>query len=81
MISREEHRNIKKMGRKQFDAYITDIFNQGFNAGVSAMASKVSEKVEQGVRNCPGIGEKRYTAILDSINKEFNGGEINVSAE
>ena len=41
---------------------------------MSAISKQVAERVDRGVRNANGVGEKRYADIMDSINKEFQGG-------
>lgn len=80
-ISRELYKKIKNMNRQQLQSYLNDLYNEGFNNGVSAMSKQVAERVDRGVRNANGVGEKRYAEIMASINKEFEGGESNVSAE
>ena len=66
------------MNKKEMEEYLQDIFNQGYNAGISAVSKEIAERVDTGIRNTEGIGEKRYQALIDNINKELtrvnNGG-------
>lgn len=78
MLLREQYRKIKGMNKKEMEEYLQDIFNQGYNAGISAVSKEIAERVDTGIRNTEGIGEKRYQALIDNINKELtrvnNGG-------
>lgn len=70
-ISKEMYKTIKRMNRSELQKYLLAICAQSYNEGVSDMANKMVERVELGIRNTPGIGEKRYNEILSSINREL----------
>ena len=71
MLTRELYRKIKNMNREEMEAYLDELHAQAYNSGISAMAKKVAEKVDAGIRNTPGIGEKRYAELISSINAEL----------
>ena len=71
MLTRELYRKIKNMNREEMGTYLDELQAQAYNAGISAMAKKVAEKVDAGIRNTPGIGEKRYAELISSINAEL----------
>lgn len=71
MLTRELYRKIKNMNREEMEAYLDELRVQAYNSGISAMAKKVAEKVDAGIRNTPGIGEKRYAELISSINAEL----------
>lgn len=71
MLTRELYRKIKAMGRAEMEAYLNDLYGQGYNAGISAVSKEIAERVDTGIRNTEGIGEKRYQALIENINKEL----------
>lgn len=72
MLTREQYKKIKAMNREQMDRYLDAIFAQGHNNGVIAMSSALTDKIDRGIRNTPGIGEKRYEEIMKNITAELN---------
>lgn len=71
MLTRELYRKIKAMDRAEMEAYMSNLYNQGYNAGISAISKEIAERVDTGIRNTEGIGEKRYQALIENINKEL----------
>lgn len=71
-LSREMSKNIKKMNREEMESYLNNLCSQAYNNGVSAMSKELAERVDKGIRNTPGIGEKRYAELISNINAELN---------
>ena len=71
MLTRELYRKIKNMNRGEMEEYLNEFHAQAYNSGISDMAKKIAEKVDAGIRNTPGIGEKRYAELISSINAEL----------
>lgn len=76
MLTRELYRKIKAMDRTEMEAYMSNLYNQGYNAGISAISKEIAERVDTGIRNTEGIGEKRYQALIENINKELTRDTI-----
>lgn len=70
-LSREQYKRIKGMNRVDMEKYLQNLYNQGYNAGISAVSKEIAERVDTGIRNTDGIGEKRYQALIENINKEL----------
>lgn len=71
MLTRELYRKIKAMDRTEMENYLNNLYNQGYNAGISVISKEIAERVDTGIRNTEGIGEKRYQALIENINKEL----------
>lgn len=71
MLTRELYRKIKAMDRVEMENYLNNLYNQGYNAGISTISKEIAERVDTGIRNTEGIGEKRYQALIENINKEL----------
>lgn len=72
MITKEQHRKIRSMTRHELDKYLSDIYIEGHNNGVAAMSAVLSKKIDKGIKNTPGVGEKRYQDIMKSITEELH---------
>lgn len=70
-LTREMYKKIKGMNRADMENYLQNLYNQGYNAGISAISKEIAERVDTGIRKTEGIGEKRYQALIDNINKEL----------
>lgn len=75
MLSREQYKKIKAMNREEMDTYLNNLYAEGHNAGVAALSIALAPKIDRGIRNTPGIGEKRYDEIMKNINEELNKAE------
>ena len=71
VLSREKYKEIKGFNRQQLETFLRDLHNQAYNDGISAISKKIAERVDTGIRNTEGIGEKRYQALINNINKEL----------
>lgn len=71
ILSRDLYKRIKGMNRTEMEACMSNLYNQGYNAGISAISKEIAERVDIGIRNTEGIGEKRYQALIENINKEL----------
>lgn len=78
MLTRDQYKKIKAMNREELDRYLDAIYAQGYNNGVIAMSATFTDRIDKGIRNTPGVGEKRYQEIMKNITEELNrveGGE------
>lgn len=80
-LTREQYKKIKAMNRTEMEQYLTNIHNIGWNAGVTEFSKKLAAKVERGIKNTSGIGEKRYTELLNNINAELTKPDDEEEAE
>lgn len=81
MLTREQYKKIKAMNREEMDRYLDSIFVQGHNNGIIAMSAALTDKIDRGIRNTPGVGEKRYQEIMKNITEELNRVEDGESNE
>lgn len=75
MLSRERYKQIKAMNREELDSYLNILYLEGYKAGAAAVSASVAPKIDRGIRNTPGIGEKRYDEIMKNISAELNNAE------
>lgn len=75
MISRDQYKKIKSMSREELNSYLDRVFAQGYNNGVTSMSAIMLDKIDQGLKNTPGIGEKRYEEILTNITAALAADE------
>lgn len=75
MLTREQYKKIKALNKQQLDEYLDHVAIQGYNSGVIAMSSALTDKIDRGIRNTPGIGEKRYQEITKNIAEELHKAE------
>lgn len=73
-LSRVEYKTIKGYNKEELESFITTIYNNGMKDGAKAVSKKMVNVVSEGLKNTPGIGEKRYNQIMDSINAEAQKG-------
>lgn len=72
MLTREQYKKIKSMNRQEMDGYLNNLYAEGHNAGVAALSIALASKIDRGIRNTPGIGEKRYQEIMKNITEQLN---------
>lgn len=75
-LSRDLYKKIKGMNRAEMESYLQNIYNQAYNEGISAVSKELAERVDTGIRKTEGIGEKRYQALIENINKELTRDTI-----
>lgn len=75
MLTREMYKKIKSMNREEMDNYLNTLYAEGHNSGVTALAAAIAPKIDRGIRNTPGIGEKRHQEIMKNITEELNREE------
>ena len=75
-LSRDLYKKIKGMNRAEMESYLQNIYNQAYNEGISAVSMEIAERVDTGIRKTEGIGEKRYQAFIENINKELTRDTI-----
>lgn len=71
ILNRDLYKKIKKMDRQEMENYLQSLHTEAYNAGISVMSKELAARVEAGIRNTEGIGEKRYQALIENINKEL----------
>ena len=76
MLTRELYKKIKSMNREEMDNYLNNLYAEGHNNGVTALAATIAPKIDVGIRNTPGIGEKRHQEIMKNITEELNRIEV-----
>ena len=74
LLSRELYKKIKSMNRHDMEVYLSNLFNEGQNEGIKKMSKELSDRIDRGIRKTEGIGEKRYTALINNIAEELSGG-------
>lgn len=72
-LSREAYRTIKKMNKLELENFIESQRVDAYNLGVQDVSATITDKIVRGIKNTPGIGDKRYKDILNSIVEEMNG--------
>lgn len=70
-LTRTQYKEIKGYNREQLERYLSDLYAAAYNKGISDMGKEMTKRVDEGIRNTPGIGEKRYTEIISNINLEL----------
>lgn len=75
-LSREKYKEIKGYNRQQMEDFLRNFHASAYNDGISAVSKEIAERVDTGIRNTEGIGEKRYHALIENINKELTRDSI-----
>ena len=73
IIRREDYKKVKKMTREELDDLLKRYYYAGYNQGSQDMSNMTTMCIDEGLRNTPGIGEKRYNEILLNIRKAIDG--------
>lgn len=74
VLSRERYKEFKGYNRQQMENFLREFHAQAYNDGISAVSKEIAERVDAGIRNTEGIGEKRYSMLIENINKELTRG-------
>lgn len=80
-MSRKKYKDIKKYDRSQMETFIESIYTDGIKDGFKNGVNTIIEIVDSGVKNCEGIGQKRYEAIMESIHNELKKVSKEVSTD
>ena len=70
MINRKTYKKIKKMDRQEIEAFLAEIYNQGFQDGTEA-GNKVDFKIMlvQVLEKTKGVGPKTFDRIMETVKE------------
>ena len=70
LINRKTYKAIKKMDRQEMEAFLAEVYNQGFEDGVDA-GNKADFKIQlvEVLNNTKGIGPKLFDRILETAKE------------
>lgn len=71
VINRKEYQNIRKMDHNQMNAYLQEIYKNGYTDGVKSVPGIDFENVEKVLLTVKGIGEKKAKDIVAALEKEL----------
>ena len=71
VINRKEYQNIRKMDHNQMNAYLQEIYRNGYAEGVKSVPGIDIAEIQKVLLSVKGLGEKRVEAILLALEKEF----------
>lgn len=74
--SREMYRKIKRMDSTELGAFLTSIYEEGFNAALENTNNITVEDLRNAIGTVKGIGDKRMQDINEAINKLFDESGI-----
>jgi len=70
LLNRETYKKIKKMDRQEIEAFLAEIYNQGFQDGTEA-GNKVDFKIMlvQVLEKTKGVGPKTFDRIMETVKE------------
>lgn len=70
LINRKTYKAIKKMDRQEMEAFLAEVYNQGFQDGVEA-GDNADFKIQlvEVLNNTKGIGPKLFDRILETAKE------------
>nr|DAS01789.1 MAG TPA: putative DNA-3-methyladenine glycosylase 2 [Caudoviricetes sp.] len=71
VINRKEYQNIRKMDHNQMNAYLQEIYKNGYTDGVKSVPGIDIAEVRKTLLSVKGLGEKRVEAVLAALEKEM----------
>lgn len=71
-ITREQYKKVKRMDHKTMEDFVTNIYTEGFKDGKKAAGNKIkAADIEKALIEIKGIGAKKVTEIMSTINKLY----------
>lgn len=81
-ITREQYKSFKRMDHKQMENFIINLYNEGYEDGKVAAGKRVKPSdIAVAIMEVPGIGTKKAADIMIAVNKLFEGGAHEQTAE
>ena len=71
VINRKEYQAIKKKDHNQMNAYLQEIYKNGYTDGVKSVPGIDISKISEILLGIKGLGEKRVADILEALEKEL----------
>lgn len=71
VINRKEYQNIRKMDHNQMNAYLQEIYRNGYTDGVNSVPGIDIAEIKKVLLSIKGLGEKRVADILEALEKEL----------
>lgn len=71
VINRKEYQNIRKMDHNQMNAYIQEIYRNGYTDGVKSVPGIDISKIGEILLGIKGLGTKRVECIVATLEKEL----------
>lgn len=70
LINRKTYKAIKKMDRQEMEAFLAEVYNQGFQDGVDA-GNKADFKIMlvQVLEKTKGVGPKTFDRIMETVKE------------
>jgi len=70
MINRKTYKKIKKMDRQEIEAFLAEIYHQGFQDGTEA-GNKADFKIMlvQVLEKTKGVGPKTFDRIMETVKE------------
>lgn len=70
LINRKTYKAIKKMDRQEMEAFLAEVYNQGFQDGVEAGDNADFKiKLVEVLNNTKGIGPKLFERIMATVKE------------
>lgn len=70
MINRKTYKAVKKMDRQEMEAFLADIYHQGFQDGVEAGDNADFKiKLVEVLKKTKGIGPKLFDRIMATVKE------------
>lgn len=70
-LSREMYRGIKKMDAEEMGAFLSNVFQEGYNSAVTHTETITIDDLHTAIAAVKGIGERRMQEIDNAIRKLF----------
>lgn len=70
-LSREMYRGIKKMDAEEMGAFLSNVFQEGYNSAVTHTETITIDDLHTAIAAVKGIGERRMQEIDNVIKKLF----------
>lgn len=81
-ITREQYKSFKRMDHKQMEDFITNLYNEGYENGKEAAGKRIKPSdIAVTIMEVPGIGSKKAADIMVAVNKLYEGGTHEQTAE
>lgn len=81
-ITRDQYKSFKRMDHKQMENFIINLYNEGYEDGKVAAGKRVKPSdIAVAIMEVPGIGTKKAADIMAAVNKLFEGGTHEQTAE
>lgn len=68
-FTRDTYNRVRKLDRRDMQAWIESIYNEGYNNGVASVPGVDAEKICEAIAQIKGIGPKKLQEIKATVNK------------